>query len=76
MDLSRLIEDVKEKAGADTTANGEAHVQLLESIRKLNLAAETPAETLMRRRFEVNLRSIQSALGSCYCSHDRVRPSV
>ena len=53
MDLSKLIEDVKEKAGADTTKNGEAHVQLLESIRKLNLAAETPAETLMRMRFEV-----------------------
>jgi hypothetical protein len=53
MDISALLEDVKRKSEADTTKNGEAHVQFLESIRLLNLAAETPAETLMRMRFEV-----------------------
>jgi hypothetical protein len=53
MDISALLEDVKRKSEADTTKNGEAHVQFLESIRLLNIAAETPAETLMRMRFEV-----------------------
>ncbi len=57
MDLSGLLEDVQRKSKADTTGNGEAHVQLLDAIRKLNLAAETPAETLMRMRFEVCLAS-------------------
>ena len=54
MDLSDAIRDVQNKAKADTAGNGEAHVQLLEAIRQLNLAAETPAETLMRMRFEVS----------------------
>ena len=57
MDLSELIEDVQRKAKADTSGNGEAHVQLLNAIGKLRLAAETPAETLMRMRFEVSVAS-------------------
>lgn len=54
MDLSEAIRDVQKKAEADTSRDGEAHVQLLDAVRKLNLAAETPAETLMRMRFEVS----------------------
>jgi hypothetical protein len=53
MDLTNLLREVAQKAEADTTGNGEAHFQLLEAIRKLKLAAETPAETLMRMRHEV-----------------------
>ena len=53
MDLSKEIAEVQKLAKADNTGNGQPHVDLLESIRKLTLAAETPAETLMRMRFEV-----------------------
>lgn len=53
MDLSKAIQDVQDAAKADTTGTGQRHVDLLESIHRLNLAAETPAETLMRMRFEV-----------------------
>ena len=53
MDLSKAIRDVNEAAQADTTGTGQSHVDLLEAVRRLNLAAETPAETLMRMRFEV-----------------------
>ncbi|KAL8999601.1 MAG: hypothetical protein Q9169_001561 [Polycauliona sp. 2 TL-2023] len=48
-DALRIVQDAAE---ADTNASGQAHAHLLESIRKLSLAAETPAETLMRMRFE------------------------
>ena len=54
MDLSRAIAEVQQAAQADTTGTGQRHVDLLESIRRLNLAAETPAETLMRMRFQVS----------------------
>ena len=61
MDLSKEIAEVQRFASADTTGNGQPHVDLLQSIRKLSLAAETPAETLMRMRFEVK-RSYTSVL--------------
>lgn len=64
MDIAALMEDVKRKSEADTTKNGEAHVQLLESIRQLTLAAETPAETLMRMRFEVCRKLSQASMPS------------
>lgn len=53
MDLSKAIADVQKAAQADKTGSGQSHVDLLEAVRRLNLAAETPAETLMRMRFEV-----------------------
>ncbi len=53
MDVSKEIDNVRKAAQADTTGSGQAHVDMLEAIRKLNLAVETPAETLMRMRFEV-----------------------
>ncbi|KAI4194076.1 MAG: hypothetical protein LQ350_007985 [Teloschistes chrysophthalmus] len=52
MDLSKAISDVQKAAQADKNGTGQNHVELLEAIRKLSLAAETPAETLMRMRFE------------------------
>ena len=51
--VSQAIEDVQRAARADASGTEQAHVDFLESIRKLNIAAETPAETLMRMRFEV-----------------------
>ena len=53
MDLSKALQDVQKAAASDTTRTGQAHVELLDAVRRLNLAAETPAETLMRMRFEV-----------------------
>ena len=53
MDLSKEIADVQAAAQADQTGNGQLHVDLLDAIRRLSLAAETPGETLMRMRFEV-----------------------
>ena len=53
MDLSKAIADVQKAAQADTTGTGQRHVDLLEAVRRLSVAAETPAETLMRMRFEV-----------------------
>ncbi|KAI4097712.1 MAG: hypothetical protein LQ339_006691 [Xanthoria mediterranea] len=56
MPHSRAVQDalrkVQDAAQADSTGSGQAHVDFLEAIRKLNLASETPAETLMRMRFE------------------------
>ncbi|KAL8727832.1 MAG: hypothetical protein Q9181_005564 [Wetmoreana brouardii] len=52
MDLSKAIADVQKAADADKSGNGQNHVALLEAVRRLSLAAETPAETLMRMRFE------------------------
>ncbi|KAL8890984.1 MAG: hypothetical protein Q9215_001906 [Flavoplaca cf. flavocitrina] len=53
---SKAVQDalrtVQDAIQAETTASGQAHLDLLELIRKLNLAAETPAESLMRVRFE------------------------
>ena len=51
--IQRALDNVQRAAQADTTGSGQAHVDLLEAVRLLNLAAETPAETLMRMRFEV-----------------------
>ncbi|CAO1602531.1 hypothetical protein XANCAGTX0491_006141 [Xanthoria calcicola] len=54
MPHSRAVQDalrkVQDAAQADSTGSGQAHVDFLEAIRKLNLASETPAETLMRMR--------------------------
>ncbi|KAL8689022.1 MAG: hypothetical protein Q9218_005211 [Villophora microphyllina] len=52
MDLSKAIADVQKAAETDKTGSGQSHVELLEAVRRLSLAAETPAETLMRMRFE------------------------
>ena len=59
-DVQKAIENVRKAAQVDTAGSGQAHVDLLEAVRKLNLAAETPAETLMRMRFEVRGASVIS----------------
>lgn len=51
--LHKAIENIQKTAQADTSRSGQAHVDLLDAVRTLNLAAETPAETLMIMRFEV-----------------------
>ena len=51
--IQQAIQNVQKAAQADITRCGQTHVDLLDAIRALNLAAETPAETLMRMRFEV-----------------------
>lgn len=48
------IENVQRAAKADANGTGQPHADLLDAVRELNLAAETPAETLMRMRFEVS----------------------
>jgi hypothetical protein len=68
MDLSKLLRDVAQKVAADTAGNGEAHFQLLNAIKQLNLAAETPAETLMRMRHEVMITLyVHNQAVSCKC---------
>ena len=52
--VSQAIQDVQKAAEADTTRSGQAHVNLLDAVKKLNDAAETPAERLMRMRFQVS----------------------
>lgn len=51
--FSQALDDVNKAAQDDTHGTGQAHFKLLESIRKLTLAAEKPSETMMRFRFEV-----------------------
>lgn len=53
MDLSKEIAAVQAAAQADTTRKDQPHVELLDAIRRLTIAAEKPAETLMRMRLEV-----------------------
>ena len=53
--IQRALSNVQAKATADSTGTGQAHADLLDAIKELSLAAESPAETLMRMRFEVNL---------------------
>ena len=53
-ELQRAITSVQQAAEADTTGSGPNHVQLLDAIRELGQAAETPEEKLMRLRFEVS----------------------
>ena len=55
MELAKAIQEIENAAAADSTGAGQCHVNLLEAIRRLNLVAEAPAETLMRMRFEVVL---------------------
>ena len=53
--VSQALERVNKAAQADMTGTGQAHTAFLQSIRKLTLAVEKPAETLMRTRFEVRV---------------------
>ena len=73
MELAKAIQDVQNAAAADSTGTGQRHVDLLEAIRRLNLVAEAPAETLMRMRFEVMLAigqiSPQKPHQSCIRGH-------
>ena len=51
--LQLAISKVQEVAQQDTTRTGQNHVDLLNAVQELRMAAETPSETLMRLRFEV-----------------------
>ncbi|CAK3792409.1 S-adenosyl-L-methionine-dependent methyltransferase [Lecanosticta acicola] len=55
MSVVDILQGLKDHA-AESEANGGAvaHARLLEGIHQLRLAAETPAEKLMRMRFEIN----------------------
>lgn len=51
--VTQALEHVNKAAQADTSGTGQAHSDLIESIRKLTLAVEKPNETLTRCRLEV-----------------------
>ena len=51
--LQKEIQEIQNAVKSDVSQNGEAHVQLLEAIHKLNLAVEKPMETLMRLNYQV-----------------------
>ena len=53
--ITQALEDVNEAVQADKTGRGVAHNHLINSIHKLRLAAEAPAETLYRGLLEVTL---------------------
>ena len=68
--VSQALELLKKAAENDTSGTGQAHLDLLESIRVFTLAVEKPNETLTRHRFEVGTsnqspssRSINFLLG-------------
>lgn len=52
MDLTPLIQEVQSAAGDGSPG---AHVRLLRAIQKLNLAAETPTETMLRITYQVSV---------------------
>ena len=51
--VQEAIANIQKAASADSTGAGQAHSKLLEAIQRLQLAVESPQETLMRIRFEV-----------------------
>ena len=51
--VQEAIANIQKAALKDKTGTGQAHADLLDGIRRLQLAAESPQETLMRIRFEV-----------------------
>lgn len=53
MTVLDALERVRAAAEADATGDPAAHKTLLDEIHKLRLAAETPAEKCMRKRFEI-----------------------
>jgi hypothetical protein len=54
MDLSNFIHEVQVAADAVSSGDREGHARLLKAIRKLNRAAETPTETLMRISYQAS----------------------
>lgn len=67
--LQQALTNVQKAAQADKVGAGQAHVDLLDAVRKLNLAAESPAETLMRMRFEV-CKSSDCKISSQWAKYD------
>lgn len=53
INVFEAIENVQKAAQADSAGTGQSHMELLEAIHQLKLAAETPSETLMRMRLQV-----------------------
>ena len=58
------LQKVQKLAEADAAGDPSAHPKLLEAIRGLQLAAETPVETTSRLNFQVGFRGLpgQSAI--------------
>jgi hypothetical protein len=52
MSLLELIDEVKAAAEADNGKDQGKHAELLDKIHRLQLAAETPDETVMRLRWQ------------------------
>ena len=68
--VSQALELLNKAAENDTSGTGQAHLDLLESIRVFTLVVEKPNETLTRHRLEVGTsnqssssRSIKYLLG-------------
>ena len=51
--VQEAISRVQQAARAEKSGAAQDHVNLVEAVRQLNLAVETPQETLMRMRFQV-----------------------
>ena len=69
-----VLQRVKDAAVEESAGDPVAHARLLAEIHQLRLAAETPAEKLMRMRFEVrdSVRDIPSQpLTACRCIDQR-----
>lgn len=65
-----VLQRVKDAAVEESAGDPAAHARLLAEIHQLRLAAETPAEKLMRMRFEVRdaIPDIPSRLlTACHC---------
>lgn len=63
MSLQSLVQEVQVAAEEVTSGKKESHGQLLRAIHNLNLAVETPAETLGRILYQVSCASTAAASG-------------
>ena len=55
MSIQVLIGEVQAAAEEFTSGNGKGHAHLLRAIQNLNLAVETPVQTLTRILYQVSL---------------------
>jgi hypothetical protein len=62
MSLQVLVGEVQAAAEEFTSGNSKGHGHLLRAIQNLNLAVETPAETLTRILYQVSLALTDSEM--------------
>ena len=62
MSLQDLVGEVQAAAEKYTSGNGKGHTHLLRAIQNLNLAVETPAQTLTRILYQVSLTLTDSEM--------------